>query len=48
MMRGIITTRHILFHPVTLISAWGFRSYIKMLVKCMDHSKHCFADFFLL
>jgi len=48
MIRGVITTKHILLHPITLISAWGIKGYMKMLIKCMDHSSHCFTDFFLL
>ena len=48
MLMGFITTRHVIFHPITLISAWGVRRYIKMLVKCMDHTKHCFTDFLIL
>ncbi len=48
MMRGVITTRHILFHPITLISSWGFKGYIRMLAKCLDNSSHYFAEFFML
>ncbi len=48
MLKGFIKTRHILLHPITLISAWGVKKYIKMIFKCLDHSKHCFTDFFLL
>lgn len=48
MMKGVITTRHILFHPITLISNWGIRGYLNMLLKCMDNSSHYFSDFFML
>ncbi len=48
MLKGFITTRHVILHPITLISAWGFRKYIKMVFKCLDHSSHCFTDFLML
>ena len=48
MVHGFIKTRHILLHPIVLISAWGIGGYVKMLLACLDHSKHCFTDFFLL
>ena len=48
MIKGVITARHIIMHPVTLISAWGLKGYIRMLIKCLDRSNHCFTDFFLL
>ena len=48
MMRGFIQTRHVLLHPITLISAWGVKRYLRILVKCFDHSNHCFTDFFCL
>jgi len=48
MLRGFITTKHIILHPITLISAWGIRGYVKMLFGCMDDAKHCFTDFMML
>jgi hypothetical protein len=48
MLKGFIRTRHVFLHPITLISAWGVKGYLKMIIKCLDHSKHCFTDFFLL
>ena len=48
MIKGFITTRHIFLHPITLISTWGLRGYLKMILKCMDNSSHYFSDFFML
>jgi hypothetical protein len=45
MMLGIITTKHILFHPVTLIAQLGLFGYLRLLTRCMDGSPHCFTDF---
>ena len=47
MIKGTITARHIVLHPLTLISCLGFFGYFKLLVKCADSSKHCFTDFLL-
>lgn len=47
-IKGFITTRHILLHPITLISSWGVKNYLKMLLKCLDNSSHLFTDFFML
>ena len=46
MMLGIVTTKHILLHPLMLISQMGVWGYMRLLGKCMDHSPHCFIDFF--
>jgi hypothetical protein len=48
MMMGVITTRHVILHPVTLIQAWGFKGYLRLIMRCLDQSHHCFTDFFLL
>jgi hypothetical protein len=48
MLKGFIKTRHLLLHPITMIHTWGIRKYFKMLIKCLDHSSHCFTDFFML
>lgn len=45
MIRGTITARHIILHPVTLIGAFGILRYLRMLVNCMSSSPHCFTDF---
>lgn len=48
MIRGIITTKHIVFHPITLINALGFFGYLRLLVKCFCSKSYCFMDFFLI
>lgn len=47
MIRGTITARHIMFHPITLIACLGFGGYIRLIVKCLDSSNHCFTDFLM-
>ncbi len=48
MLRGVITTKHVLSHPVTLIRQFGLYKYIRLIYKCFESKRHCFADFFLL
>ncbi len=45
MVRGVITTRHIILHPVTIIGTWGFWRYLRMLAACITSKSHCFTDF---
>lgn len=47
MIRGFIKTKHILTHPLMLMQTFGFVGYLRLLVKCVDSSKHCFMDFIL-
>ncbi len=47
MIGGIITARHILLHPFTIISIFGVAGYVRLIGKCMDGKPHCFADFLL-
>lgn len=44
MVQGIITTKHILTHPITLIVAVGLIGYLSMLKRCLDGRPHCFID----
>lgn len=48
MIRGIITARHIIAHPIVLISVFGVIGYLRLLTRCVDAAHHCFMDFFLL
>lgn len=45
MVRGIITAKHIILHPITIISNWGIKVYIRMLASCLSSGNHCFTDF---
>lgn len=45
MTRGLITTRHVLLHPVTLIAGFGLLRYLRMVFMSLDRSQHCFIDF---
>ncbi|MFA5811481.1 MAG: hypothetical protein WC956_04025 [bacterium] len=45
MVHGLITTKHIILHPVTIISTWGFRAYLRMLASCFTSTPRCFTDF---
>lgn len=47
MIRGAITTRHILSHPVMLIQILGVWGYLRLLTRCLDSAQHCFTDFIL-
>jgi len=44
MVRGVITTRDLLLHPVSSIEAFGFRKYFHLLIKCCDRKKRCLID----
>lgn len=44
MIRGSITTKDILLHPVTVISLFGLISYAKLLIKCFSYHSHCFIE----
>jgi hypothetical protein len=48
MIRGFITARHIILHPVTLIACLGLSGYAKLLIKCMDSRIHGFTDFLMM
>jgi len=48
MTRGIITTRHILLHPVMLISSFGFMRYLHMVAMSLSFTHHCFLDYLRL
>ena len=47
MIRGTITARHIISHPLTLIACFGFVGYVRLLANCMSPANHCFTDFLL-
>jgi len=47
MIKGTITARHIIFHPVTLISCFGLAGYFRLLAGCLDSANHCFMDFLM-
>lgn len=44
MVRGVITTRDLLFHPISSIEAFGFMKYVGLLWKCIDRRKRCLID----
>jgi len=44
MVRGIITTKHILAHPLAMIGAVGLIGYLNILVKCLDNKPHTFVE----
>ena len=44
MVRGVITTRDLIRHPVVSIEAFGIRKYILLLVRCLDKKKQCLID----
>lgn len=43
MITGVITTRHILAHPIALIGAIGLMGYAGILLKCLDRQPHRFV-----
>lgn len=45
MIRGLITTRHVLFHPITLIGIFGLLNYFHIIHDCFDSRIHCFAEY---
>ncbi len=45
MIRGTITARHILCHPLTIIGMFGISGYVKLLFKCIETKSFCFAEF---
>ncbi len=47
MIRGTITARHIVAHPLMLIALLGFFGYVRLLANCMSPAHHCFTDFIL-
>lgn len=48
MTRGIITTRHVLLHPITLISCFGLLRYMHMVAMSLNRTPHCFLDYLRL
>ena len=44
MIRGSITTKDILLHPITVISLFGLCSYVKLILKCFSTQTHCFIE----
>lgn len=47
MVAGIITTRHIITHPVILIGMFGFLGYVRVLLKSLESKPYRFIDFVL-
>ncbi len=47
MIRGAITARHIISHPLMLIACLGFLGYVRLLARCLDSTPRCFTDFIL-
>lgn len=44
MILGTITARHVILHPITMISMLGFFGFVRMLAKCVDSRPSCFMD----
>lgn len=44
MVNGFIKTRHILFHPLSIIAVVGIVGYVTMLLRCIDGRPHCFME----
>ena len=44
MIKGLIKTRHILLHPLTLIGALGLMSYLRLLAKSVSTKSRFFTD----
>lgn len=44
MVKGAITTRHILIHPILITHLFGFKKYLRLIVKCLSHNDHCFIE----
>lgn len=44
MVMGVITTKHIILHPVTFICAFGFIRYLYFLRKSLDLKRHHFIN----
>lgn len=44
MVHGVITAKHILAHPITLVTAIGLAGYLNVLLKCLDRKPHCFLE----
>lgn len=47
MINGYITTKHVFFHPLTVMSIVGFGAYLRILVCSVDSKRHCFAEFLM-
>lgn len=45
MIQGTITVRHILAHPIMLISLFGVMGYVKLLMRCCDSTPDSFTAF---
>lgn len=45
MTQGLITTRHVLLHPITLICGFGLLQYLHMVVMSLERTPHCFIDY---
>lgn len=44
MVRGVITTKDLMLHPVSTIEAFGFRKYLYLLVNCITRKPMCLID----
>lgn len=44
MILGSIKTKDILFHPITVISAFGLICYLKLLLKSISNERHFFLE----
>lgn len=43
MIRGIIKSRHVLWHPMLFIKLYGVWDYIKLIGKCMSPVTYFFV-----
>ena len=44
MLRGVMTTKSVLLHPVVLFRCFKFRVALKMLVWAVDRQEHFFLS----
>lgn len=44
MFVGVIKTKDVLLHPLTIISMKGFRGFLKMLVRALSPKKYSFIS----
>lgn len=42
MINGVVTLRQILFHPLLLVRAYGFTTYLGLLLKALSRNRYQF------
>ena len=45
MLVGVIKTRDILRHPISVLSIQGVRGFFRLILRSFGRTPHCFLDF---